>query len=461
MRGTGHGVIKTALILGAGTVIVVLPSRLGFAYRQPSLHVALEMAESLIALLATLLVFARLRRGACLDGLALAAALGVLVLVNVLFITLPSLVEPLPHDLTVSATLSGRSLGASLLAVAAFAPLRRPRWPSLTAVAGAAGATIAPLMAATAVSVFTWYLLQTFAAAAPLGWWPRLPVQPHSALRAAQIAAAVMYGVAAAGFARRAQRLGHAFDNWLATGAVFAAGAQVNYSLYPPPYIEWVKIGDAFYLFCYAVILAGSTHEIWSYWRTQSEAAVLEERQRIACDLHDGLAQELAYLARNLDSLRGEVDQHTLCRLRWATERAQREARRAVNALATPVRQAVDIAVAQTAAEVAQRFDVGLDLALVPGIRLPPARAEALTRIAREAVTNAARHSGANRVSLGMECAGSRVRLWVSDSGRGFDTTLPGDGFGLISMRERASSVGGELRISSSPGRGSQVEAAL
>ena len=82
-------------------------------------------------------------------------------------------------------------------------------------------------------------------------------------------------------------------------------------------------------------------------------------------------------------------------------------------------------------------------------------------RIACEAVTNAARHSGADRVNLGVERDGSGVRLWVSDEGHGFDTAAPGGGFGLTSMRERAHSVGAELVVSSAPGHGSQVEVAI
>jgi signal transduction histidine kinase len=82
-------------------------------------------------------------------------------------------------------------------------------------------------------------------------------------------------------------------------------------------------------------------------------------------------------------------------------------------------------------------------------------------RIACEAITNAARHSGASRVSLGLERDGSGVRLRISDKGHGFDTAAPGGGFGLISMRERAHSVGGELLISSAPGHGSEVEVAV
>jgi signal transduction histidine kinase len=119
------------------------------------------------------------------------------------------------------------------------------------------------------------------------------------------------------------------------------------------------------------------------------------------------------------------------------------------------------VAVAGAASEIAGQFNVGLDLNLAEGIRLSDERAEALLRIACEAVANAARHSGASRVSLTLERQGPRIRLRVNDAGRGFDSTASGGGFGLISMQERARSAGGELRIRSSEGRGSQVEAIL
>jgi len=111
--------------------------------------------------------------------------------------------------------------------------------------------------------------------------------------------------------------------------------------------------------------------------------------------------------------------------------------------------------------EVAERYHVKLGLDLTSGIRLPAQRREAFVRIACEAVTNAARHSGADRVDLRLERSGSGVRLWVSDQGHGFDPADPGGGFGLTSMRERANSVGAELVVSSLPGQGSQVEVTL
>jgi len=82
-------------------------------------------------------------------------------------------------------------------------------------------------------------------------------------------------------------------------------------------------------------------------------------------------------------------------------------------------------------------------------------------RIACEAVTNAARHSGADQVDVRLERDGSAVRLRVCDLGHGFDTADPGGGFGLTLMRERARSAGADLVVSSMPGYGSHVEVTL
>jgi signal transduction histidine kinase len=181
----------------------------------------------------------------------------------------------------------------------------------------------------------------------------------------------------------------------------------------------------------------------------------------MARDLHDGLAQELAYICRNLDLVTGETNRDSVGRLRSAVERAQLELRSAINALAPPIDQDVEVALVEAVSEIAERAKIELDLDIVPGVRLPPRRAEALVRIACEAVSNAARHSGARSVTLRLEREGSLVRLRVADRGCGFDITAPRGGFGLTAMRERARSVGAELSIRSSPGRGSEVHAAI
>jgi signal transduction histidine kinase len=453
-------VLVTAVVSAVVTLAIALLPQLHFTYWQPLLHAALETAASLIALLAGILCFARLRRARWLNELLLACALALLALLNFFLLTVPAVAPLAPPELVAWAALLCGSLGAVLFALAAFVPPRRLRRPSLMLAGGVAGLAAAVLVTAVASGLIQRLLRE--GAALPK---PELPVRPDLHARpevlALQLLMSLLYGLAAVGFLRRrSRRPGDEFLGWLAIAAVLAAASHVNYFLYPSLYSQWVHTGDAFRLCFYAILLAGSMRELWSYWHALSETAVLEERQRIARDLHDGVAQELAYLARNLDSLDGDTSGDTLRRLLRAVERAQFESRRAVSTLAAPPGQAIETVLANAVAEIAERFQVVLDLDLVPGVRLPAARAEALVRIACEAVTNAARHSGSSRVRLTVERDGSRVRLWVSDNGCGFDTAAQG-GFGLISMRERAHSVGGELCISSAPGRGSDVEVTL
>jgi signal transduction histidine kinase len=457
---------RAALLAGAGAlgvaglVFATLP-QLQIAHRGALLHTALETAASLIALLGGFLVYGRLRRCGRLNDLLLACALAVLALLNVCLLAMPALAQILSKDLMVWVLLIGRSLGAVLFAIAAYAPPRRLRRPGLALAVSVAGGSAVVLLTAAILNGFGGQLAYRLATALAPGS-PEAPgVGGHPGLLALQLVTTALYGAATVGFLRRSQRSGDEFLGWLAISGAFAALSHLNYSLYPSPYTQLVRVGDIFRLCFYATLLVGSMREIWSYWRALSEAAVLEERQRIARDLHDGLAQELACVARNLDFLDGEHDEETLGVLQGAVKRAQLESRRVVTALAAPSDEPVEVALAEATAEVAGRFRLGLQLDLVPGIRVSAAREDALVRIACEAVANAARHSGASQVNLKLEREGSRLRLHVSDRGCGFDPAVTDGGFGLVSMRQRALSVGGELRITSVPGLGSEVEVAL
>ncbi len=467
LGGTVRG-LRTALLAAAGVscavtlTAVMLPQR-HFASRPPLLHVALETAASLIALLADFLVFGRLLRHGRLNDLALSCALTVFALTNLFLLMMPALVQSLANDLIVPALQTVRTLGAALLAFASFAPHRRVRRPGPVLAAWVAGVAVAVLLTAALVSVVTEHLVHHLGVTPELDSlaWPRLG--NSSAPLKLQLAMVVLYGIAAWGFLQHSRQLGDEFLGWLAIAAVLAAFSHLNYFLRPSPDFQGVYVGDLFRLCSYAILLFGLMREIWSYWQKLSEVAVTDERQRIACDLHDGLAQELAYLVRNLDSLEGgsrEERARTMARLREAIERAQLESRRAINVLAAPDAEPAEVALADAATAAADRFHLGLQIDLAADVNLSAAREDALVRIACEAVANAGRHSGAGQVSVQLERDGSRLRLRVSDQGCGFDTSVV-SGFGLVSMRERARSVGGELRISSTPGEGSVVEAVL
>ena len=443
------------------TVAIVLLLQVHFSYQRAVLHVVLETGASLIGVLAAFLLFGRLRRRAQLNELVLVCALAVLVLSNLFGLTELVVTGSTLHKLAVCASLGGRWVGGSLFTVAAFAPQRQSRRPG-PLTAGIAGFATMVMLAAVTAAILIWRVSPEFSVGRRV-FAAHRELHGHSLLLALDLAAAVLYAMAAVGFLRCCRRHGDEFFGWLAGASVIASALHIQYffSLYPSLDPQWASTGDALRFCFFAVLLAGCMREIWSYWQTVSAVAVAQERRRLARELHDGLAQELAYLARNLDSLHQENGGDRLGRLLRAAERAQIESRRAISTLATPTGQAVDVALARSVSEIADRFHVGLELDLAGNVHLRPARAEALVRIACEAVANAARHSGASRVSVRLRRAGPRVRLQVSDTGCGFDTTVAAGGFGLISMHERARSAGGELRVSAVPGAGSQVEAIL
>ena len=443
----------------ATVAVVPTVSNVGLIYGLPARQVALVTTASLVALLAGFLVFGRLQRNSRLNELALVAALAVIALSNVLFVMLPVLVGSATDNPTVWAAIIGRLVGCLLFAVAAFVPrvrLRRPRRAQGLATIGVL-----------AIVVLTAVLPRVIGSSLPQAITPSAGPHTHYALHVSlalavvEIVAAVLAVTAATGYLRRFERFGDEFSGWLAMAAIFAAASHVDYAVYPTIYSPQVSLGDIFRFCFYVVLLAGSMREIWSFWHTLAKATVAEERRRVARDLHDGLCQELAYLGRNLSGLQGAADEETLHRLQASVDRASLASREAIDMVAAPGSPVITDALTEAAGEVAERFGLNLELDLASGIGMAPARADALVRIACEALANVARHSGSRQVSLDLRRYRGHVRMRVRDSGHGFDTDVCRGGFGLTSMRDRAHSVGGEVRISSEPGAGSQVEVTL
>lgn len=109
-----------------------------------------------------------------------------------------------------------------------------------------------------------------------------------------------------------------------------------------------------------------------------------------------------------------------------------------------------------------QRTRIQVDCHCTVDQRLPDEVETHLFRIAQEALTNAARHSGASRVAVSLILSGGRVLLRVADNGKGIDpAAVPSGGLGMVGMRARARSAGGELKIETGPGAGVAVEASL
>jgi signal transduction histidine kinase len=189
------------------------------------------------------------------------------------------------------------------------------------------------------------------------------------------------------------------------------------------------------------------------------QQATAEERRRIARELHDGLAHELAFIAsktRGSDNCQGSLDVRQLAD---AADRALDEARRAITVLSAAPPQSLSCAVAQTAEDLGERLELAVHLDLAEDIEIPGEVTENLLRILREAMTNAAQHGASRQVRVRLERADG-LRLVVQDDGCGFDPldTSLSKGFGLMSMRERAESIGGLLSLDSDPARGTRIE---
>jgi signal transduction histidine kinase len=454
MGGSRRALITVAVASALVTVLVVALPSLHYAYRAPRLHTALETASSLVALLAAFLVAGRVVGRARSTDLLVACALGLLTLTNLLFAVASASNHILGWDARVVAV-----LGALALAAAALTPRRALRRPRREAVR--AGLAVGGLVAATATIVG---LLgdrlpaATVIQSGRIPAWPNLQAAPGIA--ALHAVSAVAFAASAVGFRRLCERNGDGFFGLLAIAAVLAAFSSVNYALFPTRYSDWVYTGDGFRLGFYLVLLAAATWEIRSYWRSLAAAAVSEDRRRIARDLHDGLAQELAYISRNLAALdsSGADLGDRLERLQKAVDRARLESRRTLATLSAPADELLEEVLARSVGETADRAGVAAQLDLAAGIRLSALRTEALVRIACEAVTNAARHSGSPDVRVTLEQAGKGTRLSVQDAGRGFDPSAANGGFGLTSMRERARSIGAVLEIVSAPGEGTRIE---
>lgn len=195
-----------------------------------------------------------------------------------------------------------------------------------------------------------------------------------------------------------------------------------------------------------------------------------EERNRLAREIHDTLAQDLAAIALQLetaDALLGREPAaarpaaRAVQRALGQTREALEEARRSVLDLrAAPLEgRTLAQALAELAAEAGAAGPAPVDFRTTEAGRpLPPRLEVGLLRIAQEALANAQAHADARRIELGLETSPTEALLRVEDDGRGFDpTTVGAERFGLRGLRERAALMGGRLRLDTAPGQGTRV----
>ena len=451
-------VLVLATGLAATALIAAIPS-LHFAYRNGDVHVAIETAASAVALLVAFLLYGRLRQAGSRSDLALIVGLFLLSLSNLGRALLPSFVGG--NESVVWVPLTTRLVGTAVLAWAAFAspvPLRKP------------GRAPFYLAAAALCVLFVTGIGSAVLGRIPTGVDPNLSpmasdhprIVGSAGLLAVEIAVIVLIAFAAVGFTSRARRTRDELLAWIAIAMTLAAVARVNYFLFPSVYSEWVFTGDVARAGAYVLILVGVLRQIAGYQRTVIRTAVDDERNRIARELHDGLAQDLAYISMQSQRLAERDPVGTA--LAGAADQAMARSRGAIAEL-TATDDSLSSAVAHLARTLTDRVGVRLELELDEADVTPKVRAD-LLGIVSEAISNAVRHGGASSVKIRLD-ARHGLRLSIADDGSGFDPDRVGNGrpgaggFGLISMRDRSEQLGGSLLVRSRAGGGTKVEVAL
>jgi len=464
---TGEIRISTvALVAGAGacvlTAAVALVPFVELAYRAPELDAALETAATLTAGLAAYLFLGRFEQEWDLPDILLVSGLALFAGSNLFFSAIPAIAGNTGGRFATWSAVAAILAGAALFAASSVAPRRRLRHPSRAAALALLGCAVGLGLIAAVAGL----LAQDLPRAVDPGVSPMDIdlLTGNAAILALQGVIMVLFAVAAVGFARRAASTGDELTGWLAVGAALSAAARLNYLLFPSLYSEWVTLGDAFRLLFYLSLLVGVLREIRGYQQRLARAALLDERRRMARELHDGLAQELAFISMHSRRLAKGFDPKVMDRLCAAADRALDESRGAISSLTLPLDEPFDSIIAQAAQEVARRYGARVNLELDPSVEMPLKAREAMRRIVREAVGNAVRHGKARTVTVEVTNRDSACRMRVVDDGTGFDqddSAREAGEFGLVSIRDRAESVGARLEIKSRPGAGTAVEVVL
>lgn len=217
-----------------------------------------------------------------------------------------------------------------------------------------------------------------------------------------------------------------------------------------------------------ADVLAGALENARLYQRAQA-AAVFEERNRLARELHDSVTQQLFSMTLTAQAARAQLSKNPqraaaqLERLQETATAALAEMRALIFQLRPPALRdhGLVAALQQHAQAMARREGIGITLNVVGDDRLARGIEQPLYRIVQEALNNVFKHANAQNVAITLEFGSERVRLQITDDGHGFDpaATLSGDGrqLGVLSMRERAAEIGGTMEIRSSIGGGTEV----
>ncbi len=232
-----------------------------------------------------------------------------------------------------------------------------------------------------------------------------------------------------------------------------------------PPWWSTAHIVVAIVLLLLMVLAAQAIHGRIERMKLR---AVYEERERLAHEMHDTLAQSFAGIGFQLQAIHDEVGNEAELRehLDLATDlvrTSHEEARRSISALRSDTVEKLGLlqALDECAARIANGGPMEVRVQSLGGgdpRSMSPRIADALYRIGQEAIANAVRHADASKMVISLIYEASAWRLLIEDDGQGFPLGEDSAGFGIRGMGKRAESIGATLDIRSSPGKGTSVQ---
>jgi signal transduction histidine kinase len=404
----------------------------------PSGRAALETLLVLSAIFTARLLVANFQDSGRLPDLMLLGALSAVSLTDFAYCAVPALTAGVRPEAGGGARLSCSLIVSAAFAAAALAPNKQIRYPGPRAIGGAilAGASVVTLsqFIEQATGAHWNATLQDVGIQGAIG---------HPVALTVQLVAAALLVVAGLAFLRRARR-GESRYGLLAGAAFLLAAARLQYLALPAVGTDWITPREGLRIAAYALLLASAYWEYVLRRRARALAAITLERERIARDLHDGLAQDLACIAQQGQRLGTELEpEHPLM---IAARNALATSRGVIADLSASTAPTTDAALRIIASELRHRYGLQIDLRIETpgGSDLDPVEREHVVRIAREGIVNAATHGAARHVDVVVVKTGRALLMTVRDDGCGIaDSHRPG--MGLRTMRARAAALGGWL----------------
>lgn len=456
-RNARAAAFATAVI----ALALIAPGVLDFK-RAPVVAGVVQTVIAIVGSLVALLIYGRYRRSGEVSDLLLVAAVLLLAWVHTAYDVVPNIVNPhsvgngFSERVEIWGSTSTRIVAAwyILMATRTNASVRRPRrWTFRDYY---------PVWLPGALALV---------ATVPADIW--IPVSHAGLLQgtpASELLSPILDLVGAAVFllagwrlCRRSEAQSDAFLGWIATGCVLGAFALISSGLLPSHTDSWLRPSDILRASMVSVWAWGAFVEIRAYWATIAASSKREAERKVALDLHDGMAQELALFTSYLHASpeeRARPEWHE--RLEQTAERALEEMRRTISVLASQDVPPMESDLQRVVREVVHgEQPVHIQVEANTAFNVPdPRERESIVRIVREAVINAVRHGHAAsiRIQLLRDDTSSAVR--VLDDGVGFDPDkVERRGrFGLVSMHEQAEVLGATLAIDSVLGEGTSVE---